>query len=32
MVYATFDRFIQHGMSAHDMHSDVFSYAPRNKK
>jgi len=32
MVYATFDRFIQHGMSARDMYSDVFSYAPRTKK
>ena len=32
MVYATYDRFIQHGMSADDMFSDVFSYAPRTKK
>jgi len=30
MVYATLDRFVEHGMPQENMSSDVFSYAPRN--
>ena len=29
MVYATFDAFVDRGMPAHNMKSDIFSYAPR---
>lgn len=31
MVYATLDAFVERGMPEERMHSDIFSYAPRNK-
>ncbi len=32
MVYATLDAFVERGMPEGNMHSDIFSYAPRPKK
>ena len=32
MVYATFDSFLERGMPEENMFSDVFSFAPRQKK
>ena len=32
MVYATYDRFIEHGIDAKAIFSDVFAYAPRAQK
>ena len=29
MVYATLDLFVDHGMPESNLHSDIFSYAPR---
>jgi len=31
MVYATLDAFVERGMPQADMHSDIFSFAPRHK-
>lgn len=31
MVYATLDAFVERGMPEANMHSDIFSYAPRKK-
>ena len=31
MVYATLDAFVERGMPEDRMHSDIFSYAPRDK-
>lgn len=32
MVYATLDAFVERGMPEPNMHSDIFSYAPRARK
>ena len=32
MVYATLDAFVERGMPESNMHSDIFSYAPRAKQ
>lgn len=32
MVYATLDAFVERGMPEERMHSDIFSYAPRERK